>query len=218
MTTSKRHRRTVFLVDGFNLYHSIEALLKARPGVRVKWLDLLSLCRAKIDLIAPDAILSEVRYFTARANHLHQKNPGKLTRQNAYIRALTASDVTVIEGFFQQKQVFDFDNMKYVRAYEEKETDVAIASNLFELGARAQADIVVLITADTDLRPAIVTFKGLYPDKRVVLAFPYARRNDVLAGVSDSHLSLIDDDYLNHQFPPAVRLPSGKHVHKPEEW
>ena len=218
MNASPSNLRTLLLVDGFNLYHSMESLLKEHPGKKVKWLDLNALAKNILHLVDPAAVVTKVIYFTALAHHLQAANPKKLGRHKAYIRALTASKVEVIEGRFQQKDVFATDLQKYVKAYEEKETDVAIASRLLLAGCRDEADIIIILTADTDLKPAVETFNLLNPRKRVLFAFPWNRKNNILAHLAPRSFSLGPEHYESSQFPPAVHLPSGKHVHKPEEW
>ncbi len=218
MSSTSSNLRTLFLVDGFNLYHSIESLLKSHPAKKVKWLDLHALARNTIHLVDPKAAVIKVVYFTALAHHLHKVNPSKLARQEAYIRALTASKVEVVKGRFQSKDVFASDRQEYVKAHEEKETDVAIACRLLLAGFQNEADIVVIVTADTDLRPAVETFNLLNPSKRVLFAFPWNRKNSILATLAPSSFSLGPEHYETSQFPPAVKLPSGKHVHKPETW
>jgi len=62
--------RTVFFVDGFNLYHSIAEAAKLLPNQQLKWLDLTSFCASYLHQIGNGAILSDIHYFTAFADHL----------------------------------------------------------------------------------------------------------------------------------------------------
>jgi uncharacterized LabA/DUF88 family protein len=61
--------------------------------------------------------------------------------------------------------------------YEEKETDVAIASKLFEVLTNGACDTAVLVTRDTDLVPALGTAQRLFPNACILFAFPYGRAN-----------------------------------------
>ena len=56
--------------------------------------------------------------------------------------------------------------------YEEKETDVAISVTLLELLFQDAADIIVLVTGDTDLAPAVRTAQRLFPTKELCLRIP----------------------------------------------
>jgi hypothetical protein len=73
--------RVAFLVDGFNLYHSIRDA-QASFGYRVKWLDLHGLCASYVhsSLFGRDAILWSVTYFSAYATFLTPTNPGVVVR------------------------------------------------------------------------------------------------------------------------------------------
>lgn len=85
--------RVCCYVDGFNLYHAIDAL--GRP--ELKWLSLMAL--AKSFLGKNDSIIS-VTYFTA----VMRWNPAKAQRHREYIAALAASGVEVIESRFRQER------------------------------------------------------------------------------------------------------------------
>jgi hypothetical protein len=55
--------RTTFLVDGFNLYHSIVDIAKDVIGCNVKWLDICSLCKSYLHLIGKRAMIETVYYI-----------------------------------------------------------------------------------------------------------------------------------------------------------
>ena len=210
--------RVCFLVDGFNLYHSICQAAKELNGASVKWMDLPALFQNHLYLMGTRARIVRIIYFTAYAHHLHEKNPGKVSRHKAYTRTLTANKVEVRESHFKRKEAFDLKMGTSFVTYEEKETDVAIASVLIEGGVLDQFDTAVLVTGDTDLKPAVITFQRLYPQKRVLFAFPFARKNRELANLAPGSFSFSAESYAANPFSPQVRLPSGKFVSKPTEW
>ncbi len=217
MTDSHRERVT-FLVDGFNLYHSVCRAERVLPGRSLKWLDLQSLFRAHLDLVSRDCVVGEIRYFTAYAYHLAHTDPGKIARHKAYTRALTAEGVQISESHFKQKVSWDTRSGQRFLTHEEKETDVAIACAVFEGAATNQFDTVVVVTGDTDLRPAVLTFCRLFPRKRFLFAFPFDRKNKELASIAPGSFSFSAEAYAKHQFPERVRLPSGKVVIRPAQW
>ena len=98
--------------------------------------------------------------------------------------------VRLIEGHFQDK----FRECRNCGArwvvYEEKEADVNIAIAMPTDAARDVYDTALLISADSDLRPAIAAVKRLRVGKRIVAAFPLRRRSKDLAqaveGYSDA--------------------------------
>jgi hypothetical protein len=103
--------RVAFFIDGFNLYHSVKAAEKLLPDTQLKWLDIPSLCESYLYQIGNGAKLLEVHYFTAYADHLHQKNPDKVKRHRIFVRALTASRVRAHLGHFRRKKVWSHELM-----------------------------------------------------------------------------------------------------------
>jgi hypothetical protein len=213
-----RPRRTVFFVDGFNVYHSLLAAGRHLPGVQLKWLDLPALLGSTLPLIDRHASLVSIHYFTAYAHHLQANDPDKLRRHQAYVRALTARKVAAHLGKFQPRAIWCRTCQDYTRAYEEKETDVSLACELLKLSALDFLDVAVLVSGDTDLAPAVRTFQELHPNKRVLFAFPFDRANRELEKLAPGSFSFSKESYITHQFPAHVRLPSGKTVAKPVSW
>lgn len=124
--------RIVFLVDGFNLYHSI-LRLQRDTGYRTKWLDIYSLCRSYLYLFGRDSELRSVHYFSALPYHLSSTQPDKITRHQSYLSCLKSSNIIVQLGRFKEKDVFCTKCRSLFLKHEEKETDVAIAAELLEL-------------------------------------------------------------------------------------
>jgi hypothetical protein len=86
--------RTVFLIDGFNLYHSVKEASRDLRGVSTKWLDIASLCKSYLYIIGNKAQLQGIYYFSALARHLEAANPGVTSRHQAFIRCLEASGLS----------------------------------------------------------------------------------------------------------------------------
>jgi len=58
-----------FVVDGFNLYHSVVRAHK-ETGVNCRWLDIWALCDSYRYLLGPDSGTTQVHYFSALAHHV----------------------------------------------------------------------------------------------------------------------------------------------------
>ena len=202
--------RTAFLIDGFNLYHSIRDLLAAGTPPPLKWLDVPSLCRTivKDSTLPSSATVGEIHYFSALATHRVAADPGVVTRHQALLRALKASGVQTHLGQFKRKS----------GGWEEKETDVAIGAMLLELYVRNAADAVMLVTGDTDLMPAFRTTKRLFPTSVIGFAFPYRRMNNSLRNVADHHFSIRAHQYPKHQLPNPFVCMDGTEIHCPIDW
>jgi len=210
--------RTMFFYDGFNLYHSLERARLAAPQVPVKWLDLTALAHGHLSSINPDAALAGVHYFTAYAEHFALTKPERLARHRAYVRALTATGVTVHFGHFKPKAVWVESIASYARIWQEKATDVSVVAQVFSQAARNTFDVAVIVSGDADYAPALPVFHELFPTKRLLFAFPFDRKNKELDRAAPASFVLSRESYAQHQFPEAVRLPSGKFVVRPHAW
>jgi uncharacterized LabA/DUF88 family protein len=159
-------QRVTAYIDGFNLYHAIHELTTPKRSFsHLKWLNLWELARSFAP--EPDFSLTDVYYFSAYATW----RPDAYKRHRAYVRALTAIGVTPILGNFKRKDRECFRCANKWRAPEEKETDVNIALHLLRGAYQDRFDRALLISADSDLAPAIRMVREETPlkDIRVVL-------------------------------------------------
>ncbi len=215
--------RTCFIVDGFNLYHSLVDLQKAlgKGCPPVKWLDIDKLCRSHISIAGrlsgiPDkAELSLIHYFSASPTHRSQDH---VNRHSLYTACLEATGVVVQLGRFKKKDVYCGKCHRYFTAHEEKESDVAIAGKLFEACYSDECDTVVMITGDTDLVPAVKLCKRLFPSKKIIFGFPFQRKNKELEKVADGSFVMKADSIKNAQFPNPFTFSEGVEVEMPTGW
>ncbi|MFQ5814497.1 MAG: NYN domain-containing protein [Anaerolineae bacterium] len=208
--------RTVFLVDGFNVYHSAVDI-ERDCGLKVKWLDYVSLFNSYLHHLGKDATLQSIYYFTALAYHLG--DPKVVSRHETYIRCLRETGVKDQQGRFKAKSPIKCPHCgNQIIRHEEKETDVAIVSKMFEVLLNDECDCVVLVTGDTDLAPAVKTAKRLFPHKQIVFAFPYRRKNDELAQIAPKSFKMGRGNYALHQLPDPFPLSDGTKVAKPTSW
>ena len=208
--------RTVFLVDGFNLYHSVLDIARHNGGLCLKWLDIHSLCSSFLHLIDRNAKLECIYYFSALAYHLN--DPGVIARHETYIKCLKATGVKEILGRFKPKEITCPYCRKQIIRYEEKETDVAIGVKLIEILSNNECDAAILMTGDTDLVSAVKSAKRLSSNKTVLFAFPYNRKNAELVQIAPSSFKIHKNSYVRYQFPDPFILPDGTQINKPEGW
>lgn len=222
--------RVTFLIDGFNLYHSVVDLGRFQ-GLHVKWLNIHSLCSSFLRLISRDAAVAEVYYFSAFANHLN--DPSVIKRNQDYIECLKSTGIIPEMGRFNPKDIICPLHSQLMRSgstnvtcpihgkfakHEEKETDIAIAAKLFEIMFKDKCDTAVLVTGDTDLTPAVETCKSLFPSKAMRFAFPYRRHNHELKVLLPDPFNIHAGSYVQHLFPNPVPLPDGTKIYKPTSW
>jgi len=136
--------RIVALIDGFNVYYSLDEKKKYH---KYKWLDYRKLIET---FCRPNDRIDEVYYFTALTN-----SPGKRKRHEIYIEALRLRGIKIIEGKIRMREQTCKATCKevFIRL-EEKQTDVNIAVKLIDLAINDGFDKVLVISGDTDLVPA----------------------------------------------------------------
>jgi uncharacterized LabA/DUF88 family protein len=231
--------RVAFIIDGFNLYHSLKAAQKRDNGSSLRWLDVYALCATLVkSAFGPGSTVGGVYYFSAYASHLESRNPAVTKRHRTYVEALKATGVHVSMGKFKRKVRAEWLHrcrigfrlwpwrsrlpFSWVRisftTHEEKETDVAIAAKLFELLHNKSCDAVVLVTGDTDVAPALRTAQKLFPQALIMAAFPYLRHNNELARIAARTISLSLQLYQSHILPQTITLPNGRQISKPAKW
>jgi hypothetical protein len=211
--------RVVFLVDGFNLYHSLVDVSRDTGGKTSKWLDLKALCSTYTSLAGQiagaRATLERIWYFSAIPTHCSQD---RIDRHALYMRCLRAMGVNVQLARFKRKEILCRLCRGVFDRYEEKETDVAMAVGLFEICHSGQADTVVLITGDTDLAPVVRTCKRLFPEQLIFFGFPYLRSSQELKQLAPESFTIKPRAILAHQLPDPFMLPDGTEIQKPPVW
>ena len=211
-------KRVSFLIDGFNLYHSIKDLNKIQ-GIKAKWLDLHSLCKSYIYLFGKDAVLHEIFYFSAYPNHLATTNPDTIARHKDFVSCIEDLGVKVSLGRFKEKKVFCSNCKTTITKHEEKETDVAIAIKIIELFHNDSCDIQVIMSGDTDLAPAIRASIVLFPKKQICFAFPFNRKMKELSKLSTlPSFSISSGNYQKHLLKDPYILKDGRKIPKPASW
>jgi len=210
--------RTTFLIDGFNLYHSLIDANQDLRGKTTKWLDIKSLCSNYLAGIGNKSKLERIYYFSALAEHLQSTDPGKVQRHLKYIECLKSTGIMVELGRFKPRSVWcDKCNSQLIR-HEEKETDVAISIKLFEVFMNDECETAVIVTGDTDLAPAMRSVKRLFPGKTVCSLFPYKRKNYELSMIVHQSFKIKKERYIQNQFPDPVILKDGRRISKPASW
>ncbi len=199
--------RVAAYIDGFNLYFGVRT-----AGRRYLWLDLERLTRS---LLKSNQQLVTIRYFTARVRN----DPPAEQRQQTYLNALAAHSglVDIRQGRFQQKSKFCRECQSSWFEYEEKETDVSLAVTLLEDGVNNLYDTALIMSADSDMAPAVRAIKRLRPSARVVVASPPNRRSNALKRLCDASISISITKVRQAQLPEAVQA-GGQSYTRPTYW
>jgi uncharacterized LabA/DUF88 family protein len=210
--------RVVFLVDGFNVYHSAKVAAADLGGASTLWLDLRSLLSSYISLFGRDAVLSDIYYFSALARHIDSKRPGTTKKHQDYMDCLTSTGVKIRLGRFKYKTIWCGGCKRMNVHFEEKETDVALSLTIMKLFHFDSCDTVVLVTGDTDLAPAVRMAAEVFPEKNICFAFPYKRKNKELNAITHKSFLIRKERYAAHQFSDPFKGVAGRTINKPATW
>jgi uncharacterized LabA/DUF88 family protein len=196
-------------VDGFNFYYG----LKHPKWKRYYWLDIVKLfesfMRANQELIA-------VKYFSARP-----LDNGKSYRQNAFFQANKENPkFKLILGKYLKKQVICFKCQNVIHTYEEKETDVRIATQIVADAYQKNCDVAILVSADSDMIPAIEIAREA--GQRVYIYFPPNHSSSNLSSMSNDNVTRLqryEGRFRQAILPDTIQL---KHsdftLNIPDEW
>jgi uncharacterized LabA/DUF88 family protein len=203
--------RVAFFIDGFNVYH---ALKEDWAWSRYKWLDYRKLAECFIN---PKDKVVRLFYFTAYPLDA----PEKEARHRLYVKALESVGIITIEGEYKKRdRNCPLCGGSY-KGYEEKMTDVNIASTLLREGMNGTADIYVLMSGDNDLAPAVETFREFWPDHPIVTVLPIGTRGSRATRLR-SKATYARRMKLKHlktsRFPDSITTADGSKLECPELW
>ncbi len=197
-------------VDGFNLYYGLHDAARCR----LLWLDLVALARS----LRPRSQLAAVKYFTAPV----LGEPQAASRQGMYQSALLAQNgdkIAIIQGRHQSDTVTCRGCGKSWTKYEEKETDVNIASTLVLDAAKGNMTSALILSADSDLVPGIKAARELAPRSFFAAAFPPKRHSDELKKLMSASFHINLPRIRAAQLPDVVKDPdNGREYKRPRKW
>jgi uncharacterized LabA/DUF88 family protein len=203
--------KTIAYIDGFNLYYG----LKERNWKKYYWLDIRSL---SLSLLKPHQKLVEVKYFTSRVSST-PKDPDKSRRQNTFIEAVeTLHDVRIFYGHYLTKTIRCRKCNSEWFSPEEKMTDVNIATELIVDAFHDRFDLALLISGDSDLVHPLQTVRKLFPQKKIIIAFPPSRFSKHLSYHSNAYVMIGRKKLADSQLPESVTKRDGHTLRRPEAW
>lgn len=200
--------RAIFLIDGFNFYHAIADNAKYR---KYKWVDFPKLAHC---YITKRDSLKDIYYFTALATWLPDSN----RRHKIFIRALELKGIKVVYGEFKRKDRFCSLCRKRYQTYEEKQTDVNIAIHLLGLAAQDEYDTAIIISADSDLIPAINAVRKTFPSKKIGLVIPIGRPAESLKQNVDFYMKMKEKHLSTSLLEREIPLENNQKLTCPPEW
>jgi len=161
-------------------------------------------------MLRKDEMLAEVAYFTA----MLMWNAEKCRRHRAYIDALSAYRVNVIESKFIKSNRFCRQYDRYCNFHEEKQTDVALAVKLLRDAQRGSIERAILVTADSDQVPLVRELRDSFPALSVEIAAPPGRMGEAreLCSVASGFSEISPGRLRTCLLPRTVRDVQGRTV------
>jgi uncharacterized LabA/DUF88 family protein len=202
-----KKERVIVYVDGFNLYFG---MLDAGFDY-CKWLNIKLLVE---NLLNNNQLLIEIKYFTSRVSN----NPEKQKRQNTYLEALESVGVNMYYGNYQSDKIECKRCSNVWPTYNEKMTDVNIATQILIDAFQDRYDMAMLISGDSDLVPPIRSVHEIFKNKRVFVAFPPKRHNQSVALMAKGSLTIGRKKLVDSQFDIEVTKRDGYRLKKPNDW
>lgn len=203
----QKKERIIVYIDGFNLYFGmVEAGFE-----HCKWLNLRLLSD---NLINEKQEVIRVKYFTSRVSN----NPEKQKRQSAYIEALESVGVKIYYGHYQRDKIDCKVCGNVWPNYNEKMTDVNIATQMIVDAYKDEYDAAMLISGDSDLVPPMKAVHENFKLKRVIVAFPPKRFNNSVSLVAKGSFIIGRKKLVDSQFDDEVTKRDGFKLKKPTDW
>lgn len=200
--------RAIAYVDGFNLYNGLHDAY----GHRYLWLDLVRL----LEELRPGNELIRVKYFTA----ILIDDPDAQSRQAEYIAALEGAHpgrVEVILGRYERKRRTCHECGSRWHTYEEKETDVNMAVEFVADALAGDAENFYVVSADSDLVPAIKLVRARRPSVFVIAFFPPKRKSKERLKLMPSSFVIGHWKLRDAQLPEVVSL-GDRSCSRPAKW
>ncbi|MCW8314203.1 NYN domain-containing protein [Sphingobacterium sp. InxBP1] len=206
MDEKKKIKVNVY-IDGFNFYYG----LKNIKWKKFYWLDIVSFFEL---FMKPNQELNKVYYFSAKPHNQGQKN-----RQGVFFKANQRNPkFQLVLGKFLEKKV-TFGGKKY-STYEEKQTDVNIAVTLLRCVFTNECDSSIVVTADSDLSPAIKLAKELNPKHMIFGYMPPERTSVTLTKCCNAilHLKSYENRFKKCILDDSLTLEDGTVLTRPVNW
>jgi uncharacterized LabA/DUF88 family protein len=184
--------------------------------------------------------LAKVYYFTA----LYFEDMVGMQNHKEFIKAQHVMGVKTIYGKFQQRkvkfnkahnQIFSVtygkktdtnttkiatlpipDRLNFGK-YEEKRTDVNMATQIVVDGLANKYDKAIIITGDSDIAPAINAVRKFDKTKEFISVVPIGRSGTTIKQACQSDSIMTEQHLMNSLLPPIVKM--GEHsIYQPADW
>ncbi len=210
-------KKVIAYFDGFNYYEA----LRSKRWRHYYWQDLTAFATL---FLKDYQELVAVRYFSAIQHDVEKAaNQDKLFQINR-----ANPKFNLVLGEFKRRQKWKRlecssckkrDGYK-VEHWEEKKSDVALASFLIRDVALKQCDTAFLFSADSDMTPAVDVVRELNPSIKIIAYFPPGLTSFDLNSKCTKTIKLEnhEEKFKASRFADKVLLPDGFELECPAKW
>lgn len=207
-------------IDGFNVYHALTSKLvnsNQKNYAIYRWIDYYKL--GQYYAIRQGCKLNNVFIFTTYP----EWDLSKLSRHQKLVSIWGDSGCKIIFGKFlpAKRECNNFKNSSrcdttrcslsggsYCNGLydtrEEKMSDVNLSIYLLEMAIHNDYEKAIIVSADTDIKPAVLSVKRNFPFKKIGVSLPIGRHNNVLVNacdfVEEMKKSVLDSCLLPDQY------------------
>lgn len=202
-------KRVILYVDGFNFYYG----LKNIKWKKFYWLDIVKFFSLMLN---KNQELIEVNYFSARPH-----DPIASKKQDLFFSANKMNTkFHLILGKYFKKELKCPNCGGTIHTFEEKETDVRIATQIINDVYKNRCDISIIVSADSDMVPSIETIRDIDPNHKIYVYFPPLKHSITLSNSCDAtrKLSEYKSRFNQSMLPDEVKLPNGYIAKRPDNW
>lgn len=162
-------KKTIIYIDGQNIHHGLADAL----GLDSRYLNFRKFCEEKIACAEHGKQIVAIKYYSAK--YPQERDPVKHSRDADFFKVLEeAQNIRVVEGKFRIPQDKTLPPV-------EKGVDVRLATDLIFDAFLSEYEVAYVLSADTDLVPAIRQIKGNAKFKNLVINnFSFNKLNDFI--------------------------------------
>lgn len=168
-------------------------------------------------MMQPDQELVEVHYYSARPLNDQQA----YDNQDEFFCANQQNPKFMLHLGRYKKKKFKCQNCGFKNnTYEEKESDVRVATGMLVDVFNKRCDITVIVSADSDMIPSVEIIKNFAPGHPVYAFIPPTQKSYALVSKCDKTIWLeqYKARFMQSMLPNQVTLPNGHTVQRPSNW
>lgn len=205
-------KRVIVYVDGYNFYYGLRN--GGASWKRLYWLDIVKFFER---MMLPDQELVEVNYYSACPLDDQQA----ADNQDILFSANKLNPKFKLHlGRYKKKKIKCQNCGFKIKTYEEKESDVRVATGMLVDMFSKRCDITIIVSADSDMIPSVEIIKSFDPAHPVHAFIPPNQKSFALVSKCDTAvwLSRYKARFVQSMLPDEVKLDNGYILRRPENW